>query len=269
MLETLPAPQPCLRPPLLPTWASASGACLSPGFPAGGRSPGCSRLCPSPSPGPGVELATQSVTLGATGSPLVSSSVFLAPRAPGFGTSTFQPSLRTELNIDPLCGQVGDRKSQECFRLTVSRVGSSQKKEVVNAWSPTPQAASTCLGLLRGTPSCSFRLPGIRGVTSFVLLISLGSKQDASTDTNAHGVVLGTGCCKPVWRCLALSSEAHQDMLLIMLSFVGDFLLEVAQCCLFLLAFTPICLRGEDLPVGTWPGLHQQVSLFALAAWKL
>lgn len=45
-------------------------------------------------------------------------------------------------------------------------------------------------------------------------------------------------------------------MLLVMLSFVGDFLLEVAQCCLFL-AFTPICLRGEDLPVGTWPVLHR------------
>lgn len=122
------------------------------------RSPGCSRLCPSPSPRPGIDIPTQSVTLGAAGSPLVSSSVFLPPRAPGLSTNTFQPSLRTELNIDPPCGQVGDRKSQECFRLTVSRAGSSQKKEVVNAWYPNTQAAPTCLGLLRGTPTCLSRL---------------------------------------------------------------------------------------------------------------
>lgn len=44
-------------------------------------------------------------------------------------------------------------------------------------------------------------------------------------------------------------------MLLVIRSFVGDFLLEVGQCSLFL-AFTPICLYGEDLPVGTWPVLH-------------
>ena len=72
---------------------------------------------------------------------------------------------------------------------------------------------------------------------------------------NTHGIVLGTGCYKPVWRCLSLSSEAHQEMLLVIRSFVNDFLLEVAQCSLFL-AFTPICLCGEDLPAGTWPVLH-------------
>lgn len=82
-----------------------------------------------------------------------------------------------------------------------------------------------------------------------------GVEQDASNVINNCGVVLGTGCYKPVWRFLSLSSEGYLEMLLVIRSFVGDFLLEVGQCSLFL-AFTPICLYGEDLPVGTWPVLH-------------
>lgn len=84
--------------------------------------------------------------------------------------------------------------------------------------------------LASATPPCLSRLQHKKfrhsGVPLFVLLCLLGSwvEQDASNVINTCGVVLGTGCYKPVWRFLSLSSEGYLEMLLVIRSFVGDFL---------------------------------------------